>query len=57
MVVNLPAVRFKDTVSGEDLKNFPVEVNDVTNSSAIVDPNRNRLRGSSTRYKPKRVRE
>ena len=49
MVVNMPAVRFKDIVSGEDLKNFPVEVNDVTNSSAIFDPNRNRLRGSSTR--------
>ena len=57
MVVNMPAVRFKDIVSGEDLKNFPVEVNDVTNSSAIFGPNRNILRGASTRRKPERVRE
>ena len=57
MVGNPPAVRFKETVSDEGLRNFPVEVNDVTNSSAIFGPNRNRLGGESTRRKPKRARE
>ena len=57
MVGNPPAVRFKETVSDEDIINCPIEVNYVTNSSAIFGPNRNILRGASTRRKPKRVRE
>ena len=35
MVGNPPAVRFKEIVSAEVLRNCPVEVNDVTNSSTI----------------------
>ena len=49
MVGNSPAVRFKEIVSAEGLIYFPVEVNDVTNSSTIFGPNRNRLREASTR--------
>ena len=57
MVGNPPAVRFKEIVSAEGLINFPVEVNDVTNSSTIFGPNHNRFRGASTIRKPKRVRK
>ena len=57
MVGNPPAVRFKEIVSDEGLRNFPVEFNDVTNSSSLFGTNRNRLRGASIRRKPKRVRE
>ena len=57
MLVDPPAVRFKEIVSAEGLRNFPVEVNDVTNSSDIFGPNRNKLRRSNTRQKPKGVRE
>ena len=44
-------------MSAEGLRNFSVEVSDVTNYSTIFGPNRNRLRGESTRQKPKGVRE
>ena len=44
-------------MSDEGLRNYPIEVNDVTNSYAIFGPNRNILRGASTRRKPERVRE
>ena len=57
MVGNLPEVGFKEIVSAEGIRNFPVEVDDVTNSSTIFVPNRNRLRGASTIQKLKRVRE
>ena len=57
MVDNLPAVRFKEIVSAEGIRNCPVEVHDVTNFSTIFGPNSNRLRGASTRQKPKRVWE
>ena len=44
-------------MSGSSLKNFPVEVKDVSNSYAIFGANCNRLKGASTRHKPKRVKE
>ena len=37
------------------MKNFPVTVNDVTNSRAIFGPDLPGLAGRSTRQKPKRV--
>ena len=49
MVGNLPEVGFKEIVSAEGIRNFPVEVDDVTNSSTIFCPNRKRLRGASIR--------
>ena len=44
-------------MSGSSLKNFPVEVKDVSNSYAIFGANCNRLRGESNRQKPKMVKE
>ena len=44
-------------LSGSRLKNPPVEFKDVSNSYAVFGANRNRLRGASTREKPKRVKE
>ena len=43
-------------MNAESLRSCHIEVNDVTNSSTIFVPNRNRSRGASTKHKPKRVR-
>ena len=45
MVAKPPYERFKEIVSGSSLKNYPVEVKDVSNSYAIFGANHNRLRG------------
>ena len=42
-------------VSNTFLKNSPVKVDDVTNARTIFGPNLLRLKGGSTRQKPKRV--
>ena len=57
MAANPPDERFKNIVSGTSINNCPVEVNGVSNSSAIFGSNRNGLRGVSTRWKPKRLKE
>ena len=57
MVFNPTGERFKEIVNVSSLKNCPVEINDVSNSSDIFGSNRNRLRGESTRQKPKMLKE
>ena len=57
VVANSPDERFKKIVSGSSIKNCPIEVNDVSNSSSMFGSNCNRLRGAITRQKPKRVKE
>ena len=57
MVNNPPDERFKGIMSGSSLKNCSVGVKDVSNSYSIFGANRDRLRGESTRKKPKRVKE
>ena len=57
MVANPLDERFKEVESGSSVNNFLVAVNDVSNSSAIFGSICNRLRGASTRKKPKRLKE
>ena len=57
MVANPIYERFKEIVIGSSLKNFLVDVKDISNWYAILGANRNRLRGPSTRQKPKMGKE
>ena len=41
-------------MSDEGLKNYPVEVNGVTNASTIFGPNLDRLKGASNRQTQKK---
>ena len=57
MVANPPDEKFKEIVIVSSLKNLPVEVKEVSNSYVIFGANHNRLRGESTRQKPKMIKE
>ena len=57
MVANQSDERFKEIMSVSSLKNFPVEVKDVSNSYTIFGANINMLRGAIIRHKPSRVKE
>ena len=47
---------FKQIVSEKNLKNYPVEVDDVSNANSIFGYNRDRLEGMNTRQKLKRTK-
>ena len=47
--------KFKQIASHENLRNYHVKIEDITNAHAIFGPNRSRLKGGTVRQKPERV--